>query len=174
MTMVFSVGRIWIGCLLLICVCWFPLGAFCQNEGVIFLVRHAERAAGDAALLNAAGEERARCLAQTLRDAHITKIFATDVKRTQQTAEPLARQLHLELTVVPKNNTDGLLRDLQESKKDRVLVVGHADTLPTILERLGAGSLSSDQMDYDRMMIVPVLDGKTQPVISIHYCAPAK
>lgn len=159
---------------LLLFLCLFPVAALSQNEGVIFLVRHAERGAGDAALLNPAGEERARCLAQTLRDSQITKIFTTDVKRTQQTAEPLARKLHLQLTIVPKSNMDELLRDLQASKNDRVLVVGHSDTLPTVLQRLGAGNLSADQMDYDRMMIVPVVNGKIQPVISIHFCAPAK
>lgn len=160
--------------LLLFLLCLFPIAALSQNEGVIFLVRHAERGPGDAALLNPAGEERARCLAQTLRDSHIAKIFTTDVKRTQQTAEPLAQELHVQLTIVPKTNTDELLRDLRANNTDRVLVVAHADTLPAIVQRLGAGTLSSDQMDYDRMMIVPVVNGSIEPVISIHYCSPAK
>lgn len=162
--------------LLVFLFCLFPITALSQNEAVIFLLRHAERGpdAGDAALLNPAGEQRARCLAQTLRDSQITKIYATDVKRTQQTAQPLAQELHLQLTIVPKSNTDELLRDLRAGSKERVLVVGHADTLPKIIQRLGAGTLSSNEMDYDRMMIVPVVNGKALPLVSIHYCAPAK
>ena len=160
--------------LLLIVLLLFPLAAFSQSEGVIILVRHAERGpdASDAALLNAAGEQRAQCLGQTLRDSKITKIYTTDVKRTQQTAEPLGRELHLKLTIIPKSNMDALLRDLRASNKDRVLVVGHADSLPIIIQQLGAGSLSSKEIGYDRMMIVPVVNGKALFVVSIHYCAP--
>jgi broad specificity phosphatase PhoE len=109
-----------------------------------------------------------------LRDSKITKIYTTDVKRTQQTAEPLAHELHLQLTIVPKSNMDELLRDLRASNRDRVLVVGHADTLPAIIQRLGAGAVPSQDLDYDRMMIVPVVNGKALPLVSIHYCAPAE
>lgn len=162
--------------MLLIVLLLFPLAALSQDEGVIILVRHAERGpdASDAALLNAAGEQRAQCLGQTLRDSRITKIYTTDVKRTQQTAEPLAQELHLQLTIVPKSNMDELLRDLRANNKDRVLVVGHADTLPAIIQRLRAGNISSKEIDYDRIMIVPVVNGKALPLVSIHYCAPAE
>ena len=154
----------------------FPIAALSQNEGVIFLVRHAERGAdsSDSALLTVAGEQRARCLAQTLRDSHIEKIYTTDVKRTQQTAEPLAQKLHLQPMIVPKSNTEELLRDLRADSKQNVLVVGHADTLPGIIRQLGAGNLESKDMDYDRMMIVPVVNGRMMPLVSIHYCAPAQ
>lgn len=162
--------------LLLVAALWFPLAASAQNDRVIFLVRHAERGpdSSDAALLNAAGEQRARCLAQTLRDSHIGKIYVTDIKRTQQTADPLAQELHLQPTVVAKANTSELLRDLKADSNKGVLVVGHADTLPAIVERLGAGSLSSNGVDYDLMMIVPVVNGKIQSLVAIHYCIAAK
>lgn len=162
--------------LVIFVLCLFPIAAFSQNEGVIFLVRHAERGpdSSDAALLNSAGEQRAQCLAQTLRDSHIVKIYTTDVKRTQQTAEPLAQELHLQPTIVPKTNMDELLRDLRADSRENVLVVGHSDTLPAIIQRLGAGNLGSKDMGYDRMMIIPVVNGKTMPLVSIHYCAPVK
>lgn len=162
---------------LVLFVLWiFPLATLSQNASVIFLVRHAERGpdSGDAALLNAAGEQRAKCLAQTLRDSHIAKIYVTDVKRTQQTAEPLAQELHLQPKVVPKSNMRELLRDVRADTKENVLIVGHADTLPAIIQRLGAGNLGSKDMDYDRMMVVPVVNGKAMPLVSIHYCAPTR
>lgn len=131
--------------LLLFALWLFPVAVLSQDAGVIFLVRHAERGpdSSDTALLDAAGEQRAQCLAQTLRDSHIAKIYTTDVKRTQQTVGPLAQELHLQPTIIPRSNMDELLRDLRGDSKENVLVVGHADTLPTIIRRLGAGNLSS-------------------------------
>ncbi|HET9744049.1 MAG TPA: phosphoglycerate mutase family protein [Terriglobales bacterium] len=154
----------------------FTTAAFAQKQGVIFLVRHAERAdtGGDAALLNSTGEKRAQCLAKTLDGAGIQKIYVTDIQRTQQTAAPLAQELHLQPTVIPKKDLSELLRDLRETRTQHVLVVGHADTLPEIVQRLGVGTIPpSPQQDYDRMIIIPVIHGKLQPMITIHYCPAA-
>ena len=41
--------------------------------------------------LSDAGRARAESLANVLKDAGITAIYATELKRTQQTAAPLAR-----------------------------------------------------------------------------------
>jgi broad specificity phosphatase PhoE len=59
-------------------------------QSTIFVVRHAEKA--DATKdpdLSEAGRARAEALAKALRDAKIAAIYATEFKRTQQTAAPL-------------------------------------------------------------------------------------
>ena len=66
-------------------------------QATVFVVRHAERADDGAAKLeddpdlSAAGRARAEALAAALEDAGITAIFATQYKRTHQTAAPLAK-----------------------------------------------------------------------------------
>ena len=56
------------------------------------LIRHADipENGGDDPHLSHAGVHRAEALAALLRDAAVGAIFATDTRRSQQTAEPLA------------------------------------------------------------------------------------
>ena len=62
----------------------------------VFLVRHTERESeGEDPPLVAAGEARAQALAETLRDAGITRIITTQWRRTRDTAQPLAKLLRL-------------------------------------------------------------------------------
>ena len=144
-----------------------------QTTHTIFIVRHAERAStAPDALLSPAGMKRAECLAKTLKDAGITSIFATEVKRTQQTAEPLAAALGLKVTVVPANDWSTLTKDLLYGLHGNALVVGHGDTVPVLVQRLQAGSIPPlGPNEFDRMLIVTLVSGggSTQ-VTTLHYC----
>lgn len=146
--------------------------AIAQQPETILLVRHADRASNAPdSILSPAGQQRAECLARTLQPAGISAIYATEMERTQQSAEPLAQGLHIEPTIVPKANTALLLKDLRGDSGKTVLVVGHADTLPGIVEQLGAGKIKpfADQ-EYDRLIIVPLANGKAGPATTIRYC----
>jgi broad specificity phosphatase PhoE len=149
--------------------------SFAQSNGVIFLVRHAERSSqgGDDAPLNAVGEQRAKCLGQTLERAGITEIYVTEIRRTQQTAAPLAEELHLQPKIVPRDDVAGLAKDLKSAGNAKVLVVAHADTLPKILAQLGASTLPEskpNEQNYDYLVIVPMRDGKADSLSVIRYC----
>jgi phosphohistidine phosphatase SixA len=144
-------------------------------SGTIFLVRHAEKIS-DArdALLSKTGEQRATCLAQTLRDAHIGAIYATEVKRTQQTAEPLAKELGLQPVIVRGDDSGALVSNVKQDLSSRnVLVVGHSDTLPKVLSQLGiTGASAIGSNDYDLLFVVTSLD--TRPgLTTLHYCPSA-
>jgi len=74
------------------------------------VVRHAEKAAdGNDPDLSAAGQQRAEGLARILKDAEITAIFTTEFKRTQETAAPTAKELHVSPTVIPANEIPALV-----------------------------------------------------------------
>ena len=127
------------------------------------------------ALLSPAGEERARQLADVLKDANIQRIYVTEVRRTQQTAEPLAERLHRKPIVIAKKDMDKLVNQLQNlGANETVLVVGHADTVPEIVERLGGGPVAAMRDDeYDRMMVVYTgAGGKTRP-LTLRYGKPS-
>lgn len=142
-------------------------------QSTIFVVRHAERA--DAAApagsmmtadpeLSAAGQARADALARVLRDARITAIYATEFKRTQQTAAPLARALGLTVTVVPAKDGAALLARLKASTGN-VLVVGHSNTVGEIVQGLGVATpVTVGDADYDNLFMVT--HGQ---VVRLHY-----
>ena len=79
------------------------LASVAAARPAIFIVRHAEKVAstGRDPDLSDAGRARAESLAKMLKDAGITSIYVTDLKRTQQTAEPLAKTLAIRPTILP-------------------------------------------------------------------------
>ena len=135
----------------------------------IILVRHAERvnAMSADALLSPAGEKRAKLLAQVLKDVPIGRIYVTEVRRTQQTAAPIAAQLHLTPIAIPQSDTDALIGQLQKlGENETALVVGHANTVPAIVERLGAGPAPPmSDAEYDRLTVVFTSAGKARALI---------
>jgi phosphohistidine phosphatase SixA len=138
--------------LLLLCAA-HPLAA----QDAIFIVRHAERADASAdSPLSAAGEARARRLADLLKDAGITQILTTEFARTIQTGAPLAAALHLVAAALKAGDQDALLARLHAaSPHDRILVVGHSNTVPPLLHALGvAPDVSIADADYENLFLV--------------------
>jgi broad specificity phosphatase PhoE len=136
-----------------------PAAAFAQPA--IFLVRHAERAdAGMAAGSNAdpdlseAGRARAESLAAMLKDARVAHIFVTELKRTGQTAAPLAKRLGIEPTVVAGKDIPGLIERVKGASGN-VLVVGHSNTVPAILKALGVNeAVTIGDAEHDNVFVV--------------------
>ena len=164
--------RIRLALLVVLCFAGLPRVA---SAATIILVRHAERISAMSAdsLLSPAGEERAQQLSAVLKDAQIQRIYVTEVRRTQQTAAPIAERLHLTPIVIAKNNMDALVSQLQKSGADEtVLVVGHTDTVPLIIKRLGAGSAPAIRDDeYDRLTVVFLTNGGKAQVVTLRYGA---
>ena len=147
--------------------------AAASAQSVVFVVRHAERAdAGMMAAsgadpdLSAAGHSRAESLAPALRDARITAIYVTEFKRTRQTAEPLAKLLGLEPAVLSSKDTDGLAQRVKSSTGN-VLVVGHSNTVPTLIEALAGEAVTVGDSDYDNLFLVT--SGAARSVLRLHY-----
>jgi hypothetical protein len=94
----------------------FTLSAVAASP-IIFVVRHAEKSAdGNDPDLSAAGQERAEALARIVKDAEITAIFTTEFKRTQETAAPIAKELHVSPTVIPADQIFALVEKLRGLK----------------------------------------------------------
>ena len=142
----------------------------------IVVVRHAERAdagTGGATMmatdpeLSEAGRARAEALAFALKDAGITAIFTTEYKRTQQTAVPLARMLRITPATVSSKDPQSLIARIKGAKGN-VLVIGHSNTVPDVIRRLGVETpVTVRDADYDHLFIVSV---SSQPsVLQLHY-----
>jgi len=137
-------------------------------QSTIFIVRHAEKA--DATKdpdLSEAGRARAEALAKMLQDANITAIYATEFKRTQQTAAPLAKALGITVTTLPAENSAALIAKLRSSNGN-ALVVGHGNTIADLIKALGISEpINIAENDYDNLFGV-VLVEKPQ-LIRLHY-----
>jgi broad specificity phosphatase PhoE len=112
-------------------------------HGTTFVVvRHAEKATDDPRdpTLSKAGQQRADALAERLREADIAAIYATQYRRTQQTAEPVARSHGVEVTRYEAGEpVEALARRLRDTHAaGTVLVVGHSNTAPQIAAALCA------------------------------------
>jgi phosphohistidine phosphatase SixA len=155
---------------LLLCVflsCLFVLGAGAQST--VFIVRHAEKADSDSRdpELSAAGKTRAERLAQMLKDAGVTDIYATDFKRTQQTAAPLAQMLGTPVTTVSAKDNATLVSKLR-GLSGNALVVGHTNTIPDLLKALGiVAPIKIAESDYDDLFVVELAEKPR--LIHLHY-----
>lgn len=138
-------------------------------QPTILIVRHAEKAAngGNDPELSEAGRARAESLANMLKDAGISAIYATELKRTQQTAAPLAKMLQLDPAIVPAKDSAALIAKLRGSTGN-VLVVGHGNTIPDLLKGFGiATPINIAENDYDNLFVL-VLEEKPR-LIHLHY-----
>lgn len=107
----------------------------------VVLVRHAEKAAEPAndPPLTAAGKARARDLLDAVRDANVSAIITTSFLRTKATAEPTAKALGLTPQVINAQATAAdVAAAIRKHSGHTVLVVGHSNTVPAIIEALGA------------------------------------
>jgi broad specificity phosphatase PhoE len=139
---------------------------------VIFLVRHAERAGISGQVpsdtgLSSEGRARAEALAKTLKDAQIIAIYTTEYKRTIETAAPLARSLGIRPEVVSSGDLRSLVARLKAARGN-VLVVGHSNTLPQIINALGVSArVTVAESDYDNLFLIVL--GSEPELIHLHY-----
>jgi broad specificity phosphatase PhoE len=143
-----------------------PATAFA--DAVFFLVRHAEKQEiGDDPGLNAAGKARAEGLARLLATADLGAVYSTDFRRTRQTARAVAGSRGLEVHLYDPVDPGPLLDTLAETG-GRYLLVGHSNTVPDMVDRLGGEPYGAieEQGEYDRLYVVTVgVDGEATTVL---------
>jgi phosphohistidine phosphatase SixA len=153
---------------------------------VLVLVRHADKAAqpADDPPLTAAGVKRAQDLAVALRNAGVTAIITTQLRRTRETAQPLATALGLspevvsvsERALVSNPAADARLPpEIVEARAEYikvlvpavrgrsgvVLVVGHDWSVPGLIASLGGPELPNICLSvYDNLFVLTSASGK--------------
>jgi phosphohistidine phosphatase SixA len=143
---------------------------------VVVVVRHAEveNAADSDPSLSVDGRERAARLARMLSNAQpvrgIDAIFASEFRRTQQTATPLSEVLALPINIVPAAAWDSLPRKIiREHRGEYVLVSGSTNTIPALIESLADQKVSLRDDEYDAMFIVFVPQFSKPKVVRVRY-----
>lgn len=139
-----------------------------QSEAsVVYLVRHAERAEDGTndPPISEAGQARAELVAEMLRDAGITHVHSTDLKRTRSTGMPLAEAAGLEIRSYSPRDLAAFAHTLWQTP-GRHLVLGHSNTTPDLVDALGGDSYSPiEEMEYDRLYIVTLTSDGASTVL---------
>ena len=137
-------------------------------QPIIFVVRHAEKADKSKDTdLSKTGFARAKVLAQMLKDAGITSVFATEFKRTRETAAPAAKALGIRVHVRPAGQKAALAAELKRLTGN-ALVVGHGNTIPALVKALGIEEpIRIDENNYTDLFVVVL--GKKPRLIRLHY-----
>ena len=121
----------------------------------VYLIRHAEKAEGSDPPLTADGRARALRWADMLSETGIAAVITTTAARTRETGGIIARALGWETVEVGLNDTAGVIDLIGFDYADTsVLVVGHTETLPTLLRALGTGEAPTiEDEDFARLFI---------------------
>lgn len=122
----------------------------------VILVRHAEINSGQNPSLTVQGHQRAGALAHAVGPAGVNVIFTSEFLRTQQTADSAATQLGLTPVVLPAASVDELVNQIKSDHQGEVvLIVGHSNTVPEIIEALGVSSPPTiADTEFDNLFIV--------------------
>lgn len=136
------------------------------DSTTVIVIRHAEKDVSVSATdppLTPAGEARAAQLARMFGDpkglGHIDAIYVSPALRNRLTAAPLAARLGITEIVASADDPAALVhRALREHSGGRILIVGHADTVPQLVAALSGNSkvpeIGADE--YGTMYIVAV------------------
>lgn len=156
-----------------------PSGTEPSPVTTVFIVRHAEKdptpGLADPSL-TPAGQQRAEALRDTLRSYPVAALYTTDTSRTRATIAPLAASLKLEPQLYDPKQPAQLAQRLREQHRGQtVVIVGHSNTVLSLIDALGAPRPVPElsDADYDFLFEVTLpAEGAASARVS-HYGAPA-
>jgi broad specificity phosphatase PhoE len=120
----------------------------------VYVMRHLQKGEGDDPPLTAEGAANAERLSAMLADEDIVAIFVSPTRRARETALPLAKRLRIEETIYDPRNPDALVAAVAAAPGP-VLVVGHSNTVPVLVERFGGGPQPPmPEEDFGRLFVV--------------------
>jgi 2,3-bisphosphoglycerate-dependent phosphoglycerate mutase len=101
------------------------------TNNYFFLLRHAEK--DSLGNLSAAGRTRAAQLPQIFQNIKFDRIFSTDVVRTKATAMTVCEAQKGTLELYKKETQKALIEQLMQKRGQKILIVGHSNTIPLLL-----------------------------------------
>jgi broad specificity phosphatase PhoE len=112
-----------------------------------YVMRHLQKAEGQDPALSAEGASNAERLASRFGKDRPSAIYVSSTRRARETAAPLAAKLGVTVKEYDPRDTAGLVERVK-AEPGTVLVVGHSNTVPEIVERLG-GARPADLAETD-------------------------
>lgn len=126
-----------------------------------YLVRHAEKdlTVKKDPVLTPEGEERSKKLAKYFEN--IDAVYSTPYIRTQETAKPTALASNVEIQTYQPNKLFNKAL-IKKHKGQQVLIVGHSNTIPQLVNKMMGDNTLEDIPDevYNRIYKVEFVDSK--------------
>ena len=139
-------------------ISWFVLCSFtwATQPNIIYLMRHAEKTEDTQnPSLSGKGQFRAQNLARLFEHVSFDAIYASQYKRTQQTAQPLANQQKLKVQIYDASTPMPLVRTIREAQSKTFFIVGHSNTIPELIQLLGGPkSLTIHHEEYGSLFLL--------------------
>lgn len=149
--------------LILLAAIAFENSSFAQQEPAatkIFIVRHAEKETGKDPVLTAAGNTRAGDLMRALQNEAVQKIYVSQYKRTQMTADSMRIQSGIKTVPYSADTVcDNLVNSIMENGDfgKTILIIAHSNTIPQIIRKLGVTDYPYGDIpdnDFDNLFII--------------------
>ncbi len=147
---------------------------FSRPVTTVILVRHAEKKIepnNPDPDLTPEGLERAQEIAREFGEAGINAIYATQLKRTQQTVKPLSDRTSVPITIVEASKPDEIVKGIQTTNRGQtVFVAGHNNTVPAIVSSLtGETYPLIPESEYDNLYVVTIYRFGKAKVLKLKY-----
>jgi len=135
----------------------------------IYIVRHAEKQPGEDPFLTTDGNIRAGDLMRTLKYKKIKKIYVSQFKRTQQTADSMFLKLGIDTVqyIADVSCTD--LFNAIEKKQDwnkHILIISHSNIMQKIIFKLGVTDFPQQNIpanEFDNLYLIRYIN--EQPLL---------
>lgn len=130
------------------------------NKTNIYIVRHAEKQAGEDPLLTPEGNIRAGDLMRTLKNKRIKRIYVSQFKRTQQTADSMFLQLGIDTVLYNADVSCTDLFNTIEKNHDwnkHILIISHSNIMQKIILKLGVTDFPQQNIhanEFDNLYLV--------------------
>ncbi len=165
-----SCQRFFLG-LLIVFIAFIQTNAQIKSDvTTIILIRHAEKdtsAAGSTMMqadppLSDKGKLRAGKLVETLKPYAIDSIFSTNFNRTRSTVQPIATTTRIGISSYDPKSQVAFAEQLKAMKGKTILVVGHSNTIPALVNLLIGSAKYANLADneYNKIWILLFENGK--------------
>ena len=139
------------------------LGATSQDITTFVLVRHAEKMVSEDRNpdLTSRGYQRAAQLSDFLSAIDLDAIYSTDYHRTLKTVDPISRSRDITAILYDPSDLQAFADKLiAEHPGETVLVSGHSNTTPLLINLLLGRSVYSNLQDseYDWVFVVDLVE----------------
>lgn len=126
-----------------------------------YVMRHLQKGSGEDPGLSPEGRAAAQRLASWFTGERPASIYVSNTRRARETATPLAKRLKITVKEYDPRDTPGLIARVK-GETGTVLIVGHSNTVPDIVELLGGDKPAAlEESDYGAIWRVGS-DGTTQ------------
>jgi broad specificity phosphatase PhoE len=132
------------------------------NTLKLYIVRHAEKDTGKNPLLTEAGNNRAGDLMRILKNKSIKRIYVSEYKRSQNTADSMHLQLGIDTVQYKADTTCTNLFTTIERHQDwgnTILIITHSNILPTIIYKMGVTSFPQQnvpEQEFDNLYFIRI------------------